>query len=98
MNKKQAFFSFINEFSDEQLRLSLLDENSSNEIQVIKELEPVITARACGALGADVVSVFCKLNKGSNKEDLDKVKAKIVDFDFNYSHIATLDPGDFISD
>lgn len=97
-NKNSAFFKQIELFASEQSKLSLIDEKSFQEVSQIKQISSVRTARACGALGMDVVSVFCDLKKDSEKEDLDKVKAKIVDFDFGYNHVATLDRGDFIRD
>ena len=91
VNKDSIFFKHIDAFREEQNRLSLISEESLKEVLKIKSLSSVITARACGALGMDVVAVFCD----SLKEDIDKVKAEIVDFDFNYKHIVTLDRGDF---
>ena len=90
---ESSFFHQISRFTEMQKNLSLIDEEAFMEVSKIGEQKSVICARACGALGMDVVTVFCSL-----KEDLDKVKAEIVDFNFNYSHITTLDQGDFISD
>jgi len=93
LSGKEAFFESVEAFSQEQSQLSLLDESSFMEVNRIKKLPYVVAARACGALGMDVVSIFCSL-----KEDLDKVKAEIVDFGWNYKHVTTLNQGDFISD
>ena len=98
LNEDSKFFEQIESFTLEQKKLSLIDEVSFQEVSKIKKIPYVLTARACGALGVDVVSVFCSLKKDYNKEDLDKLKAEIVDSGFNYVHIATLDQGDFISD
>ncbi len=80
-----SFFNGLNEFSKEQERLLLLDPASAQEVQSLKKLPSVITARACGAFGGDVVLVF-----SSNKENLDKLNQRIVSLDFNYKAIGAI--------
>jgi hypothetical protein len=81
-----SFFTDLEDFSKEQERLSLLDPQSVVEVQSLKKMPSVLTARACGAFGADVVLVF-----SSNKEQLDKLNHKIVGLDFKYTAICVMD-------
>ena len=82
------FFKCVELFAAEQKRLGLIDKQAMNEVEQIKGLSSVLSARACGALGMDVVTVFCNL-----KEDIDKIKAKIVDL--KYQLVTKLDYGDW---
>jgi len=92
-DKDMNFFNYVDEFSKEQKRLNLIDIEAFEEVEKIKKLSSVVSARACGAMGVDVVAVFCSL-----KEDLDKIKAKIVGLNLDYKLVTTTGYGDFSSD
>jgi|GEM_PF-1227583 len=85
-----SFFKGLDEFSKEQEHLSLIDPLSSQEVQSLKRLPSVVTARACGAFGGDVVLVF-----SSDKENLDKLNQRIVSLNFNYKSIGSIGFDDF---
>lgn len=84
-NSDPSFFDEVNSFAKEQSRLSLLDSDAFLEVERLKKSPEVVGARACGAMGVDVVTVFCSL-----KEDIDKLKAKIVDLNPEYKLVSTL--------
>lgn len=56
----RGLFSAVDAFSKEQARLGLLLKESQTAVKTINQIEGVFTSRGCGAMGADVITVFVK--------------------------------------
>lgn len=71
------FFSMVDEFTETQHRFNLLLKETLKELNIIKSIDGVVSARGCGALGADVVAVFYKADF-SKEKILEKIFEKEV--------------------
>lgn len=67
----KAFVTAVDAFSEEQAKLGLLLKESQTAVKTINQIEGVFTSRGCGAMGADVITVFVK------KERQDYVESAI---------------------
>jgi hypothetical protein len=56
----EMFMAAIESFALEQKSLGLLAEESQSAVKIINQMEGVLSSRGCGAMGADVITVFVK--------------------------------------
>ncbi len=76
----KAFISFVDEFTKEQAIRGLLESSTMRLIVSLNKIDGVRTSRGCGAMGADVVSVF--VNAGSEEYVLSEVENMNLGLEF----------------
>ena len=57
-SNKEGFISALDEYALELQKQGLVHQNTESFLHKIKKIKPVITAKGCGAMGAEVVAVF----------------------------------------
>ena len=65
-NKPEEFFKELNNYYKVMLELDLVSNFTREKINSINKIPGVLTSKGCGALGADVIAVFCKSDAGYN--------------------------------
>lgn len=71
------FFLKVDEFTQTQHESGLLLNETLNDLKVIKSIDGVVTARGCGALGADVITVFYDRSQSKGKILNSVIKTKL---------------------